>query len=290
MKPFLRPLFTAALLVACALLFGAGTLHAQLSKIFVASTGNDANDGSRGSPKRNFQAAHDAVAAGGQIVVLDTAGYGKLVITKSLSITVPPGVNGFVTVTGDSDGITINATASDVVVLRGLILEGGELNPGSGINATTVGNLTVEDCTVRNFNTGIKVQPTTAAKCYFHRCTLRACRFGLDVETSAAVAVIAVASGCRVEKDSDVGVEAAAGVSGSSVDLTLADCVLSGNGFAIESFNFGISTVVRVDNCRITGNISGPFAGSGGQILSRGNNTLEHNGNTNTFPGTYSAK
>jgi hypothetical protein len=54
-----------------------GSAHAQATRIFVASYGNDANDGSRGAPKRNFQPAHDAVAAGGQIVVLDTAGYGN---------------------------------------------------------------------------------------------------------------------------------------------------------------------------------------------------------------------
>ncbi len=65
-------------------------LHAQLPKIFVASYGNDVNDGSRGNPKRNFQAAHNAVAAGSEIVPLDTAGYGQLNITKSVAITAPP--------------------------------------------------------------------------------------------------------------------------------------------------------------------------------------------------------
>jgi hypothetical protein len=45
-------------------------VQAQATKIFVASFGDDANDGSRGAPKRNFQAAHNAVAANGQIVVL----------------------------------------------------------------------------------------------------------------------------------------------------------------------------------------------------------------------------
>jgi hypothetical protein len=56
------------------LTFAPGNIHAQATKIFVASYGNDANDGSRASPKRNFQPAHDAVAAGGEIVALDTAG------------------------------------------------------------------------------------------------------------------------------------------------------------------------------------------------------------------------
>src|SRR3954471_14177963 len=101
-------------------------LHAEApAKIFIASYGKDGNSGSPTSPKRAFQAAHDAVAAGGQIVVLDTAGYGALVINKSISVTVPPGVNGFVTVSGNSNGIVITAAPADTVVLRGLILEGG---------------------------------------------------------------------------------------------------------------------------------------------------------------------
>ena len=61
-----------------------------------------------------------------------------------------------------------------------------------------------------------------------------------------------------------------------------------------DSFlNFGgTSAAVRVDNCRVTGNGNGVIA-SGGQLLTRGNNTLEHNTNGNSaasFTGTYSAK
>ena len=281
---------------ASLLLLGSGiaTLHAQtpLPKIFVASTGNDANDGSRGSPKRNFQAAHDAVAPGGQIVVLDTSGYGALTITKSISITVPPGVNGFVTITDpNASGIIINAGASDVVSLRGLIVEGGGSGSfGNGIVANTVGSLAIEDCTVRNFNEGIYVFSTTAAKCYVHRCTVRGCQDGLILLANSSVAIIAVATGCRLEQNSAFGAVAGLNSGSGSVDLTLADCVMAGNGAAGVSSQAAATVVVRVDNCRITSNKFGASSVFGGQILSRGNNTLEHNPNGNTFPATYSAK
>ena len=72
----MKPCLLYPLLLSALVTFAPAPLHAQTAtKIFVASFGNDANDGSRGSPKRNFQSAHDAVAAGGQIVVLDTVGY-----------------------------------------------------------------------------------------------------------------------------------------------------------------------------------------------------------------------
>ncbi|MBV9658301.1 MAG: right-handed parallel beta-helix repeat-containing protein [Verrucomicrobia bacterium] len=276
------------LVAALCLLLPAAPLHAQATKIFVASYGDDANDGSRGSPMRNFQAAHNAVGAGGQIVVLDTAGYGQLNIGKSVSITVPPGVNGFVTATGNSNGLAI-AAASASVALRGLIIEGGSNgNPGSGgtgISVTTVGNLTVEDCTVRNFNAGILVSTTQPAKCYLHDCTVRGCFNGLSVVSNAG-GVAAVATGCRVEQNLNVGASAQ-GL--ASADLTLVDCVISGNATGIAS-QFA-AALVRVDNCCITSNnTNGVTSSSGGQIVSRGNNTLESNGGNNAFPGTYSAK
>src|SRR3954469_4172564 len=89
----------AARLATLLLALPLAAAHAAPAKIFVASYGNDANSGSPTSPMRSFQAAHDAVAAGGQIVVLDTAGYGALNINKSVSVFAPPGINGFITVT-----------------------------------------------------------------------------------------------------------------------------------------------------------------------------------------------
>ena len=291
--------------------------QAQLTKIFVASYGNDANDGSRGSPKRNFQAAHNAVAAGGQIVVLDTAGYGQLTISKSIAVTVPPGVNGFVTTSGNGNGVFVNAPDGDHVSLRGLIIEGG------GANGTGFGILlgpaavAIEDCTVRNFNTGILVSTVNAQRVAVHGSTVRDCETGVLVQSNGAGNPVVTLSSCRLEQNSlrglraeslnggkeivmvsdclisnnGDGVEAEQGDSGGSVDLTLADSVLTGNGFtAVAAFNAAV--LVRVSNCHIVGNGSGVVVNGtvGGQVLSRGNNTLEKNNGFNTFPGTYGAK
>jgi hypothetical protein len=277
-------------------------LHAQApTKIFVASFGSDANDGSRGSPKRNFQPAHDVVAAGGQIVVLDTAGYGALNITQSIAITVPPGVNGFITTTGFGNGITINAGANDTVALRGLIIEGPGNNISNqyGINAARVGNLAVEDCTVRNFGGGIIVQSSTATKCYLRRCVVRGCQDGLFLVAFSSITHAAIATGCRFEQNTTIGVSAVIFDAGAKADVTLTDCVIAGiassnNGQAIQaqSINGAPSdaVVVRVENCRIVGNLVGVNTFNGAKVLSRGNNTLENNPNGNTFPGAYSAK
>ena len=269
----------------------AAALHAQLPKIFVASFGNDANDGSRGAPKRNFQAAHDAVATGGQIVVLDTAGYGKLTITKSLSITVPPGVNGFVTVSGSTNGIDIAAGAGDVVVLRGITVEGGgTANGNSGIYATSVGTLIIEDCTVRTFQEGIYVLSSTSAQVSLYNTVVRGCGFGLDMENGAnGVTVVATANGCEVDGN-NFGVVALipSAFPGGMVDFTAEGCTVRSNGDGLRSQN--ANATLRASNCTIVGNNNGARPLNTGQIFSRVNNTLEKNTNSNTFAATYSAK
>ena len=285
-----RSLSFFALLGAAAAvcLLAAGAAHAQLPKIFVASFGNDANDGSRLAPKRNFQSAHDAVADGGQIVVLDTAGYGALFITKSLSVTVPSGVNGFVTVGGTSSGITISAGASSVVALRGLIIEGGGTSNGNGIGVFSVGTLTIAACTVRHFQEGILVSPTAAAQVSISNTAVRGCRNGLDVQNNAVASVIVSAIRCRLEANSNAGAQAFIFTAGGSVDLTLEGCAVRGNPFGITAQD--ANAPVRVSNCTIVGNTFGTNVQSNGQILSRGNNTLEKNTGGNTFPGAYAAK
>lgn len=155
----------------------------QPTKIFVASTGNDANDGGRASPKRSFQAAHNAVAAGGNIVVLDTAGYGALAITKSIAVTVPPGVNGFITISGSATGVTVDAGADGVVSLQGLIVEGGGTSGGTGIRIVTAKSVAIDDCLIRNLSTGIKGEATTTTRTEVHRTTIRQVSFGVLMTT-----------------------------------------------------------------------------------------------------------
>jgi hypothetical protein len=62
-------------------------------------------------------------SAGGEIDVLDPAGYGTVTITKAISI-VNAGVGAPTIGTSLGDGVTINAGAGDSVHLRGLTVEG----------------------------------------------------------------------------------------------------------------------------------------------------------------------
>src|SRR5262245_17075337 len=89
----------APFIIAAVLLAVAGQAHAQANRTFVSGSGNDANPCSLPAPCRSFAGAITKTNAGGEIVVLDSAGYGSVTITKSISISAPDGIEGGMTVT-----------------------------------------------------------------------------------------------------------------------------------------------------------------------------------------------
>src|SRR5215813_4865531 len=100
------------------------------NRTFVSGSGNDANPCSQGAPCRSFAGALAQTSPGGEIAVLDTAGYGMVTINKAVSIVNEEGVEAGITATS-GDGITINAGSGDVVNLRGLTIVGA--GGGNGI-------------------------------------------------------------------------------------------------------------------------------------------------------------
>src|SRR5215831_11702938 len=143
-------LLSTATLVATLASTGA---YALSNRTFVSGTGSDANPCSLAAPCRSFAGALAQTSAGGEIAVLDTAGYGTVTITKAVSIVNEEGVEAGVTVTS-GDGITISAGASDVVNLRGLTLVGAT-GSGNGITFNSGGVLNIQNCVIRGFSSGL---------------------------------------------------------------------------------------------------------------------------------------
>src|SRR5215472_14848505 len=140
--------------------------HAR-ARVFVASYGDDSNPCTFGSPCKTFQHAHDDVDAGGEVTAIDSAGFGPINITKAVTITSPDGVEAGIVPTGAGDAIDINAGPNDVVVLRGLTLNGSGVG-GNGIVFNSGGSLTVTNCVVQNFEAdGISIQSGTSTTVYF---------------------------------------------------------------------------------------------------------------------------
>src|SRR5215472_14990769 len=97
-----------ALALVCSI--SADPAQAQRARTFVASYGNDANPCTFGSPCKTFQQAVNAVAAGGEVTAIDSAGFGPINITKAITITSPNGIEAGVVPTG-VDAITVAAGA-----------------------------------------------------------------------------------------------------------------------------------------------------------------------------------
>jgi hypothetical protein len=150
-----------ALLVATAVVLGSSTAFAQATRTWVSGVGDDANPCSRTAPCKTFAGAISKTAAGGEIDALDPGGFGAVTITKSVTI------DGHYTMAGvlvsGTNGIVINAAATDVVTLRGLTFTG--LNTGLvGVKDMAAGAVHIEDCNISGFiNGAIDMHPAAAA-------------------------------------------------------------------------------------------------------------------------------
>jgi hypothetical protein len=131
--------------IAATLLALASQAAALNSRSFVASYGSDANLCQLTTPCRSFTAALAATVTGGEIIVLDSAGYGAVTVDKAASIVAPPGVHAGISIIS-GNGVDVAAGSGDVV-LRGLTITGV---PGSGvgINVSSGQTVNVDRCSV----------------------------------------------------------------------------------------------------------------------------------------------
>src|SRR2546430_16337456 len=135
-------------MIAAALSFSAGAAQAQATRTWVSGVGDDANPCSRTAPCKTFAGAISKTAAHGEINVLDPGGFGAVTITKAITIDSGP-FNGGVLVSG-TNGIIVNAAATDNVTLRGLDIDGLD-NSLDGIKVFAAKQVTVIDCQIYGF-------------------------------------------------------------------------------------------------------------------------------------------
>ncbi len=131
-----------------------GAAHAA-QRTFVSGSGSDANACTLTAPCRGFARAMSQTNAGGEIVALDSAGYGAFTIDRSVSVIAPPGVYAGVSVFAPFAGITVDAPGAKVA-LRGLSVNGQGGSPG--IWMLNGAELHVESCVVSGLVEGIVLE------------------------------------------------------------------------------------------------------------------------------------
>jgi hypothetical protein len=164
-----RPLVAACLIAAGTLAYAAPAA-AQATRTWVSGVGDDANPCSRTAPCKTFAGAISKTAAGGEINCIDQGAYGAVTITKSIALQCV-GVTAGV-LHSSTNGIVINAAATDNVFIRGLDINGAPpTSPGlNGIRFLAGASLTVENTVIRGANGaapngfGILFAPSGASK------------------------------------------------------------------------------------------------------------------------------
>lgn len=138
--------FVAALALACS-----GAASASVGRSFVSTAGSDANAATNCTPTapcRTFTAALGVTSAGGEIIALDSGGYGPFTVTQSVTVVAPAGVYAGIAVASGA-GITVNG-AGIQVTLRGLTVNG--TGGTTGIAYLSGLALNVENVTISNFS------------------------------------------------------------------------------------------------------------------------------------------
>jgi hypothetical protein len=287
-------LFLRGLAVGFFLCLTGSLAFGQVNRTWVSGAfGDDANPCSRTAPCKTFTAALGLTPPEGEIDVLDPGGdttntpgdgggFGAVTITKSVSI-VAVGVVAGVLVNG-GNAITVSAGSTDVVVLRGLTLDGSSGGGLSGIQFNSGAALHIEDCTINSFGTGIQIKPSAASQIFIKNTVVRNSSTangdgnaievvpsggqtqvfiqdtivgnnggtGISLAPSGSAAVTASLDNVRIEKNS------AGVVANDNVEVSVRNSVSAGNGssgFAASSSSG--PAVINVKSSMASGNAAG---------------------------------
>lgn len=119
----------------------------QVRRTFVSGKGADTGNCSVITPCRSFQYALSQTQSGGEVIALDTAGYGAVSIQSAATITVPAGIIAIATpaVAGQNAVYVGNAVPFR---LEGLTLDGALYVDSVPANTTSTGSIV--RCTIRS--------------------------------------------------------------------------------------------------------------------------------------------
>ncbi len=247
------------LLLSCALTLFTSFGLAQATRTWVSGVGDDANPCSRTAPCKTFAGAISKTSAFGEIDALDEGGFGALTITGS--ITIDGADLGGVLVSG-TNGIIVNAGASDVVILRNLDIDG--LTTGlNGIEFLGAGTLIVENCKIFGFTyNGISFQPTVSGT----HLSVKDTNIANITQAAGQIgAGINITTGSILLNNVHVD-NAAKGVYNAAGVVTATDVTLTNAGYG---FNQNGAGTMNLDHCTAANGFTGVYAQAGTVTMTR---------------------
>jgi hypothetical protein len=306
-------------LLGLALLGAPLAANAQATRTWVSGVGDDANPCSRTAPCKTFAGAISKTAAGGEIDTLDPGGFGAVTITKSITIGTDPAMGGILS--ASSNGVVINAAATDNITLRGLTINGA----GTGLNGVRIlnaGTVNIENCYINGHRTaapnGVGVNLLNTANTVelnIDRCTITENGLGNDGagvliaptgsgsanvsitntaafnntrgirgDASGTTGTVTIAvNGSTITTNTLSGLSVVSGAANAGV-MMITNSTSSLNASGVNSN--GAAAIARIGTSVVTGNASGLLPAASGQIISYGNNAINGNAAAETPTST----
>jgi hypothetical protein len=272
----------AALLAASGVgLCVATPVFSQATQTWISGVGDDVNPCSRTAPCKTFPGAISKTAVNGEIDALDPGGFGAVTVTKTIVLDGGGGQVASILVTG-TNGITINAPASAVVILRNLRIEavGGGVD---GVRIVSAGLVVLDNVEIAgSFQNAVEFGPANNPNCavIIHnsrfqgglaglKLTLGTPTASLDhVSIRGAARGIDAVVGTVDVKDSYIAQSSGFGVYAEGGTIDLDNVLFTGNAVAVQS---QAGSTVRINNSDLVDNLAG-FGCGGGTIASGQNN------------------
>jgi Right handed beta helix region len=309
----MKTLSAALKVMTCAVLLMTLTslAQAQATRTWVSGVGADDNPCSRTAPCKTFAGAISKTASGGEINVIDAAGYGAVTIAKPITI---DGYGSHASILAGSSiagttGVIINTPgANDEVTLRNISINGATLGI-NGVKILAAKSVVIENCSIFKFRDsnagngrGISDQRAASnGKLLVQNTTINDNLSNAIVTNTSNVNM--VLNNVRIHDNGGTGVYA-----GMGSKVTIRDSVITGNGNAgvqaadantevyisdsvvSHNTNYGVyagsgASTVRLSNVTIGENGTGILA-MGGTIGTYGNNNVRGNGAGNTLPAS----
>ncbi len=271
----------AALAAAVLALAPSPPAAAGAARVWVSGHGVDqAGCGAPTAPCRSLQYAHDdAVAAGGEIDILDPAGYGAITITKAVSI-VNDGVGTAGVQAASGDAISINAGPSDVIYLKGLNIDGVGGAGSNGVTFHSGEHLVIDDCTVRRFqHVGVNVVPTSGGSSIVVLGSVLSDNLtGFKLLASAAGAVSAVLDDDALDGNSGQGAMLASNNASAAATVTISNSQASLNGVGVTVQATAGSLVAEINASKLDSNLNDGIFAQGSSRTHIARSVIDQNG------------
>lgn len=244
------------------------------NRAFVSGSGVDTGTCLITAPCRSFAYGLTQITTGGEIIALDTAGYGSMTITFAASIIAAPGTTAFATA-GSGNVITVAAASADTVTLRGLTVTGTGTTDGVVFSSGL--SLNIENCLINGHSIGIlaaRSGDTSKPELQLLHCIIANNQIGLDLSNAGAFPsshgtlrpLIAVAGPPQVYatvKDCAFLSNVDGLYTRDDANATVASTLFSANSGAgvLATGSDGHPSFVTLDGCTISRNVTGVTVG-----------------------------